>query len=48
MLQSIQESNIICYMSQENRCAKRVNFELMGVNNKHLLEQNFKNYNETA
>ena len=34
-------------MSQENSCAKRVNFELMGVDNKHPLEQNFENYNET-
>ena len=48
MLQNIQESNIICYMSQENSCAKRVvDFELMGVDNKHPLEQNFENYNET-
>ena len=50
MLQSIQDSkfNIICYMSQENSCAKRVvDFELMGVDNKHPLEQNFANYNET-
>ena len=39
--------NIICYMSKENSCAKRVNFELMGVDNKHPLEQNFENYNET-
>ena len=43
MLQSIQESKFMSLtlsMSQENSCAKRVDFELMGVDNNHPLEQN--------